>query len=85
MKGFERAFAVRFGVPYARAVTSGMVLTDVPPHGLVHGVPARLRGYTCVCGASLASIEKRTFRCAWCGRRYTLAATSRGLTACSRD
>ena len=70
---------------YAMIGMGAVVLTDVPPHGLVHGVPARLRGYACVCGAPVASIEKTTFRCPRCGRRYTLAGTSRGLTACSRD
>ncbi len=35
-------------------VAAGSVVTqDVPDHGLVQGVPARLRGYVCHCGRPL--------------------------------
>lgn len=37
-------------------VAAGAVVThDVPPHGLVMGVPARLVGFVCACGRPLSS------------------------------
>lgn len=48
-------------------VGAGSVVTsDVPPHGLAVGNPARLVGYVCACGARLAGDEK-TFLCTTCG------------------
>jgi acetyltransferase-like isoleucine patch superfamily enzyme len=39
-------------------VGSGAVVTrDVPPHGLVYGNPARLRGFVCACGHKLTLAE----------------------------
>ncbi len=48
-------------------VGSGAVVTsDVPDHGLVLGVPARLRGWACECGQVL----DQDLRCPDCGRLY---------------
>src|SRR5437867_665026 len=65
------------GVTIGRAamVAAGAVVTkDVPPHGLVAGVPARIIGWVCDCGRTL----DRTMSCAYDGKTYPeLAATRR--------
>ena|SRR2546425_2882326 len=48
-------------------VAAGAVLTkDVPAHGLVAGVPAKLIGWVCECGRPL----DRNMRCAHDGRQF---------------
>ncbi|MDD3411770.1 MAG: acyltransferase [Eubacteriales bacterium] len=47
-------------------IGAGAVVTsDVPPHALMLGVPAVLRGYVCTCGQLLDVLE-----CPHCGRRF---------------
>ena len=54
---------------WAMAAAGAVVTSDVPPHGLVAGCPARLVGWVCACGRPLAALgEPIPPRCAHCGR-----------------
>ena len=75
---------------FAMVGMGSVVVRDVPAFGLVLGTPARLRGYVCVCGTPVVSLEESahpatTFRCARCGRRYAVSGEDTGLTLCDRD
>ncbi len=64
--------------PYAMVGMGAVVTSNVPPHGLVHGTPARLRGYVCMCGTPLVPADgsrasaqtAETLACNRCGCRY---------------
>jgi UDP-2-acetamido-3-amino-2,3-dideoxy-glucuronate N-acetyltransferase len=46
-----------------------VVAADVPSHGLMIGVPARLRGWVCICGGLLARLgDELPPTCKKCGR-----------------
>jgi UDP-2-acetamido-3-amino-2,3-dideoxy-glucuronate N-acetyltransferase len=51
-------------------VGAGAVVTaDVPAHALVVGTPARMNGWVCVCGHTLARLdEEMPMACSACGR-----------------
>lgn len=63
------------------AVAAGSVVSrDVPDHGLVLGVPARLVGWVCRCGRRLLPDQRQTvegarWRCVHCGDQYETADT----------
>ncbi len=51
-------------------VAAGTLVTkDVPPYGLVAGMPGRRVGWACECGVPLEFEDDRAL-CAECGRRY---------------
>jgi len=63
---------------FAMVGMGSVVVADVPAHGLVYGNPARLRGYVCVCGTPLPTVngtsKARGYRtaCRSCQRTFRL-------------
>lgn len=62
---------------YAMVASGAVVTKDVPPHALVMGNPARVRGFVCVCGQKLRGPGKvegdaETFACAECKETVAL-------------
>jgi len=55
-------------------VAAGAVVTkDVSPFALVTGVPARVVGVVCACGARLGKVGAAPLHCPTCGREYERA------------
>ncbi len=54
---------------WALVAAGAVVVSDVPDHGLVMGLPGRLVGYACVCARKLAEDGKHLV-CPRCKRRY---------------
>ena len=68
---------------FAMVAAGALVNENVPDHGLVVGVPARLVGYVCACGRRLQSIgasEPAFWRCSRCAADY-LEQPDGGLSA----
>ena len=61
---------------FAMIGMGSVVTRDVPPFALVHGNPARIRGYVCACGPFLGETEiigrAGKVTCHRCGREYTI-------------
>ncbi len=59
---------------YAMVGMGAVVTGDVPPHALVYGNPARVRGHVCVCGEPLPprDASAASHHCARCGRARRL-------------
>lgn len=62
---------------YATVAAGAVVTSDVPPHALVAGVPAKQIGWVCECGQvlreSLNESSDELFICSDCGRKYHLS------------
>ena len=64
-------------------VAAGAVVTrDVAPHAIVAGNPARVIGWACTCGETVARGTRRPRRalCTRCQRALTIDPRSKGLT-----
>jgi acetyltransferase-like isoleucine patch superfamily enzyme len=55
---------------WAMIGAGAVVATDVPPHAIVKGNPARIAGWACVCGRPLRMSEERKWYCERCDRSY---------------
>ncbi|MCD6484713.1 MAG: N-acetyltransferase [Candidatus Odinarchaeota archaeon] len=58
---------------YSMVAAGAVVTKDVPPFGLVMGVPARLKGFVCYCGHPLKTIVEKNensvkYKCDKCGK-----------------
>jgi UDP-2-acetamido-3-amino-2,3-dideoxy-glucuronate N-acetyltransferase len=53
---------------YAMVAAGAVVTREVPAHALVAGVPAKLVGWVCRCGARLEEEQARVWRCLRCGQ-----------------
>ena len=68
---------------YAMVGMGAVVTHDVPAYALVYGVPARVRGYVCLCGVPVLrcsdeAVQPGEVACEPCGRTYRVQRTAEG-------
>ncbi len=56
---------------YAFVGAGAVVRSDVKPHALVVGVPARQIGWVCFCGTTLKFVKNKS-TCKYCGKKFEL-------------
>ena len=63
---------------YAMIGAGSVVTKDTPPHAIVYGNPAEVRGFACKCGRKLKEKEKKRefvlMKCPFCGKKYEIPA-----------
>ncbi|OGC04333.1 acetyltransferase [candidate division WOR-1 bacterium RIFOXYA12_FULL_43_27] len=62
---------------YAMIGAGTVVVSDVPPHGLVLGNPGKLFGFVCICGRKLSSLieeneQAKVFKCDHCAKHISI-------------
>jgi UDP-3-O-[3-hydroxymyristoyl] glucosamine N-acyltransferase len=63
--------------------TGSAVIQDIPPHALAYGVPARVRGWRCMCGERLPDLPEP--QCLKCARQFDFSSGHPVLVADSSD
>jgi acetyltransferase-like isoleucine patch superfamily enzyme len=62
---------------YAMIGAGSVITDDAPPHALMYGNPAKVRGFVCKCGRTLKKEEEsRKFvlmKCSKCGEKYEIS------------
>lgn len=67
---------------YAFIAAGAVITKHVPAHAVMAGVPARFKGWACVCGESLC-VRKDEIHCPFCGRLFL--KRGRGLAECGTE
>jgi len=61
---------------YAMVGAGSVVTKNVPPHALVYGNPARVKGFVCKCGNKLKTVGEKentmTMKCEVCSQTYDI-------------
>ena len=61
---------------YAMIGAGSVVTKDIPPHALIYGNPAKIRGFVCKCGKRLTKEEERQkdvlMVCSVCDEKYEI-------------
>ena len=57
---------------HATIAAGAVVVSDVPAHALMAGIPAKRIGWVCDCGQVLKNFGKDQYKCPDCEREYTL-------------